>query len=80
MPTLVPVSPLAYLRSIAEARFPLRVDDAQALRCVQALRARRWLEVAITPAGPSGDAGMAVILGITARGREALAGGDEQSG
>ena len=79
MPKPQPMDPLAYLRSIARAHFPLRVEDARALPCIEALRARRWVEAAITPAGPSGDDGMAVILCITARGREALAGrGDER--
>lgn len=61
-----------YLRSIEKSSFPLRVEDQQSIDCISVLRAAEFVTADITPTLASGDYRIAIVTGITQKGRSAI--------
>lgn len=69
--------PLAYLRSIRGASFPLRVEDHEDINCVEALKQAGYVDASISAAliwkGIDAPQELAVVRRITPLGRAQLA-------
>ncbi len=64
---------LDFLRSIEHVALPLRIDDADEIRCVRILRAARLIEAVVKEASGPGEDDFVLIEKITWQGRSELA-------
>ncbi|MGJ7590869.1 MULTISPECIES: hypothetical protein [unclassified Variovorax] len=78
-PARMGIEPLHYLRMIERSTFPLRVDDAQEINCIEALKQAGFVDAAISPVLAWKESRepqeLAVIRRITPFGRAQLARG-----
>ncbi|WP_256329278.1 hypothetical protein [Variovorax sp. YR634] len=78
-PARTGIEPMHYLRMIERSTFPLRVDDAQEINCIEALKQAGFVDAAISPVLAWKDSRepqeLAVIRRITPFGRAQLARG-----
>ncbi|WP_307615879.1 hypothetical protein [Variovorax boronicumulans] len=78
-PARTGIEPMHYLRMIERSTFPLRVDDAQEINCIEALKQAGFVDAAISPVLAWKESRepqeLAVIRRITPFGRAQLARG-----
>ena len=72
MRTMRASMPRDYLKKIAHATFPLRVEDPYEVECVHVLRAADLVDATVTPASDHGRPEEVVVHRITPIGRAEL--------